>query len=56
MIFVPDPIYSNDCPEAKTLLCLKNGTVVPTPTAYGTFSFKVIVHIPAEIGVDRVIE
>ena len=31
---------------------MKNGTVVPTPTAKGTFSENVTVVIPLEIGVD----
>ena len=49
---VPLPIYSNEWLDASILLCLKNGTVTPTPTEYGSVSFIVIVQIPEEIGVD----
>ena len=47
----PEPMCSNECPDAIIRLCLKNGTVVPTPTTYGRLSVIVIVEIPDDTGV-----
>ena len=48
---IPDPIYSNEWDDANILLCLKKGTVVPTPTANGTLSVNVTVLIQLDISV-----